>query len=79
MTPTNELELRMGTFERQRFNSKITLDQFNQIKSKLNNPTIIKINDTNFHNLPYRQRRINKDKSVWIKKEKIETTAEIKG
>jgi hypothetical protein len=73
MTPTNELELRMGTFDRQRFNSKITLDQFNSLKSKLNNPTIIKINDTNFHNLPYRQRRINKDKSVWIKKEKIDT------
>jgi hypothetical protein len=72
LTPTNELELRMGKFDTHRFNSSISLSQFNEIKSKLHNPTVVNINDTNFQNLPYRQRKINNGKSVWIKKEKID-------
>jgi hypothetical protein len=71
MNHNSELELRMGSFNGKFFNSKISKRQFDYIKTLLIESTRINIIDTAFLNCPYRQRKIDGEKSVWIRKEKI--------
>lgn len=70
MTKISELEIRLGTFQKNSFCSGITREKFDEIKSTFKNPKEYKILDTFFNNCEYRQRRINSDKSIWIKKVK---------
>lgn len=68
----NEFEIRIGKYERGRFVPGITADQFNIIVERLDNPTIMQIEDYSFFKFAYKQRK-NKTigRTQWMKKNQL--------